>query len=103
MAVIHVGENNFQEVINGNKTVLIDFFADWCGPCKRMAPLMERFAEEHPDIAVAKINIEDDPELAEQYGVMSIPTFVLIKDGKTAAKTVGVMHYEELAPFVAQA
>lgn len=103
MAVIHVGENNFQEVINGNKTVLIDFFADWCGPCKRMAPLMERFAEEHPDIAVAKINIEDAPELAEQYGVMSIPTFVLIKDGKTAAKTVGAMHYEELAPFVAQA
>ena len=94
MAVINVNEQNYQEVVNGGKTVFLDLYADWCGPCRRMAPRVERLAEEHPELIVGKVNIEDEPELAEKFGVMSIPMFVVIKDGEIAAKNVGAVDYE---------
>ncbi|MBO4697947.1 MAG: thioredoxin [Lachnospiraceae bacterium] len=103
MAVISVNEQNYQEVVNGGKTVLLDFYADWCGPCRRVSPLVERLSEEHPELAVGKINVDDEPELAEQFGVMSIPMLVVLKDGKVAAKNVGAMPYDLIEKMATEA
>ena len=75
MAAIDINKNNFQnEVMNSEKKVLLDFWAPWCGPCRQVVPLVEQIAEERPDIKVGKINVDENPELAIQFGVMSIPT-----------------------------
>ncbi|MBO4324154.1 MAG: thioredoxin family protein [Lachnospiraceae bacterium] len=94
MAVISVNEQNFEEVVNGGKTVLLDLYADWCMPCRKMAPLVERLSEEHPELTVGKVNVEDEPEIAGRFNVMSIPMLVVLKDGKIAAKNVGTMPYD---------
>jgi len=89
MAVLTITNENFNDVKNSDKTVLIDFFADWCGPCKMMSPVVDQIAEECPEYLVGKINVDDEPELAEAFGVMSIPTLVVLKNGQPAAKSVG--------------
>ena len=103
MAVISVSEKNYQEVIESGKVVLLDFYADWCGHCRRVSPLVERLAEEHPEYAVGKINVDDEQELAEQFGVMSIPMLAVIKDGELVAKNVGAIPYEAILDMVQKA
>ena len=87
MAVIKLTAQNFeQEVVNSEKPVLVDFYADWCGPCKMMAPVVEEIAEEKEDAKVCKLNIDEEMEIAQKYGVMSIPTLMVFKDGKVVKK-----------------
>ena len=82
---------NFEsEVLNSDKPVLVDFWASWCGPCKMLSPVVDEIAEENADVKVCKINVDDEPGLAGQFNVMSIPTLLVFKDGKVAASSVGV-------------
>lgn len=99
MSVISITSENFQgEVGEARVPVLIDFWASWCGPCKMMSPVVEQIAEEMgPNAKVCKVNIDEQPELARKYNVMSIPTFLLFKDGKEVNRTIGAMPKEELA------
>ncbi len=90
MSVIKINKENFaNEVLNSDKPVLLDFFADWCGPCRMVGPIVAEIADERSDIKVGKINVDEEPELAAQFGVMSIPMLAVIKDGKIANQTVG--------------
>lgn len=97
MSVIHVNQNNFhEEVIKSDRPVLLDFWAPWCGPCRMVSPLMEEIARERPDIKVVKVNIDEEQELAGQFQVMSIPTLMVIKNGRIANRTVGARPKEQL-------
>ena len=82
MSVFSVNMNNFDEIKNSKKTVLLDFYADWCGPCRMVSPLVDEIAQENPQFLVGKINVDDEPELAQAFDVSTIPTLVVIKDGK---------------------
>ena len=90
MSVITITKDNFEEeVIKSNVPVLLDFWAFWCGPCRMVAPVVEEIAAERPDIKVGKINVDEQGELAQAFGIMSIPTLVVMKEGKIARKEVG--------------
>ena len=90
MSAINVNKNNFnQEVLNSDKPVLMDFWAPWCAPCRMVVPLVEEIAEERSDIKVVKINVDEEQELAMQFGVMSIPTLVVMKNGKIVNQVTG--------------
>lgn len=90
MSVIKITTENFeQEVLQSEKPVLVDFYADWCGPCKMMAPVIEEISNEITDAKVGKLNIDEEMEIAQKYGVMSIPTFIVFKDGEAVKKDLG--------------
>lgn len=102
MAIITLDNKNFEtEVLQSRTPVLIDFWATWCGPCRMMSPVVDDIAGSMGDsIKVCKVNIDDNPELAEKYGVMSIPTFIIIKSGKEEGRLVGVQSKEELVKLI---
>ncbi len=90
MALIKVNEQNFKdEIINKNGTAIVDFYADWCGPCKMVAPILAEIAEEKPEITVGKINVDESPMLASQFGVESIPTIIAFRNGLPIGKIIG--------------
>ena len=89
MAVLSINKENFETVKNSDKTVLLDFYADWCGPCRMVSPIVDEIAEEREDILVGKINVDNEPELAQKFGVISIPTLVVMKKGEIVAQSAG--------------
>lgn len=90
MAAININNNNFlSEVMSSEKKVLLDFWAPWCGPCRMVVPMVEEIAKERPDIKVAKINVDENPELATRFGIMSIPTLVVMENGKIVNQAMG--------------
>ena len=101
MEIMKVTSANFEEeVLNSDKTVLIDFYADWCGPCKAYSPIVEAVASENEDIKVVKVNVDDAQDLAIKYQVMSIPTTVVIKNGQEVNRAVGMMSKSDLIEMV---
>ena len=97
MAALKINKETFdKEVLQSEKPVLLDFFATWCGPCKLLALVLDQIAEEHPEIKVCKVDVDENQELAAQFQVMSIPTLFVIKDGKVTAQAVGARSKKQL-------
>ena len=97
MTAININKNNFQnEVMNSDKPVLLDFWAPWCAPCRMVVPIIEEIAGERPDIKVGKINVDEQPELASEFGIVSIPTLVVMKNGKIVTKVSGARPKKEI-------
>lgn len=101
MSVQHIDQGNFDIVKNSDKTVLLDFYADWCGPCRMVAPLVAEIAEEHPEYLVAKVNVDDAPALAQAFGVVSIPTLVVLKGGQVVQQAVGARPKDAILAMLA--
>ncbi len=89
MSAIKVNKNNFQEILKSDKKVLLDFYADWCGPCRMVLPLVEQLADENPQYIIGKVNIDDEPELAQEFEVFSVPTLVVLENGKVVNQSSG--------------
>ena len=97
MSAININKTNFQdEVINSEKPVLLDFWASWCGPCRMVGPIVDEIAAERGDLKVGKINVDEQPELAGQFGVMNIPTLVVMKGGKVVSQAMGARPKEQI-------
>ena len=101
MSIIHANAENFEEVVLKNeKTVILDFYADWCGPCRMLAPVLEKIDADRDDIAIAKVNVDNNPSLAEAFGVTSIPAIFVLKNGEVVNQGVGFMPKEKLLDLV---
>ncbi len=101
MAVLEITAENFEEeVLNSKVPVLVDFWANWCGPCQMQGPVIEQVAEEFPQIKVGKLNVDEQGGLSQKYGVMSIPTLILFREGQVAQKAVGFHSLEEIAKLL---
>ncbi|MCI8320941.1 MAG: thioredoxin [Dorea sp.] len=96
MSVLTVNKNNFEDVKRNDKPVLLDFYADWCGPCRAVSPIVDEIAKENSQYLVGKINVEQEQELARTFKIFSIPTLVVIKDGKVVQKSAGVRPKSEI-------
>lgn len=89
MSVVNVDKNNFDSIKNSDQLVLLDFYADWCGPCRMVSPIVDEIAQENPQVLVGKINVDNEPELAGKFGVASIPTLVVMKHGEVVQQSAG--------------
>ncbi len=96
MAVLEITDANFDEIVKNNETVLVDFFAVWCGPCKIMSPIVDEIAEENANVTVGKCDVDEADELAEKFGIMSIPTIMVFKNGEPAKTFIGVTDKQEI-------
>ena len=104
MSIINLTAENFeQEAVNSDKKVLIDFWAAWCGPCRMIAPAVDEIAEEYPDIKVCKVNVDEQPELARKFQVMSIPMLIVMKNGEIAGKSIGAQPKESIVKLIQEA
>ena len=104
MSIINLTADNFeQEAVKSEKKVLIDFWAAWCGPCRMIAPAIEAIAAEYPDVKVCKVNVDEQPELARKFQVMSIPMLVVMKDGAVVQKSVGAQPKASIARLIQEA
>lgn len=101
MKVLHINKDNFhKEVLDSDKPVLLDFFASWCGPCRMVGPILDEIAEEREDIKVCKVNIDEQPELAHRYRIMTIPTLMVLKDGNIVEQSVGAKPKHQILAMV---
>jgi thioredoxin 1 len=100
--IVHTTDGNFDaDVTNNEKAVLIDFWAEWCGPCKMIAPLLDEVADEYADkLAIVKLNVDENPNTAQKFGIRSIPTLILFKDGAPQAQKLGAMSKSQLTEFI---
>ena len=97
MSALHITKDTFQsEVVQSDKPVLVDFWASWCGPCQMVSPIIDEIANEHPEIKVCKINVDEQPELAAAFQVMSIPTLVVMKNGQVVKRTMGAQPKQQI-------
>ena len=100
---LKITKENYDSVIDTDKPVLIDFFATWCGPCKMMSPIIEKIASEHPEYVVGKVDVDEEPELAKAFGVMSIPTLVVMKNGELAKQNIGAIPEDQVLELLKNA
>jgi thioredoxin 1 len=100
MAHIIKNAEEFEALLKSEKPVLVDFFATWCGPCKMFGPTFDEFAADHAEVECVKVDVDENGEIARRYGIMSIPTIILFKNGEPAKKNVGTLDLEELEDFV---
>lgn len=99
--VLHITKENFDvEVLQSDKTVLVDFWATWCTPCQMLGPVLEEFASEREDIKVCKVDVDESVELMQQFGIMTVPTLIAFKDGKEVSKSIGVVDKSKMAELV---
>lgn len=96
MSVLKINRDNFESVKNSEKKVLLDFYADWCGPCRMVSPIVDEIAEENPQYLVGKINVDEEPELAQAFGVATIPTLVVMNDGKIVSQSSGARPKQQI-------
>lgn len=96
MSVLNISKQNFEEIKNGSKPVLLDFYAVWCGPCRMVSPIVEEIASEHPEYVVGKINVDEEPELAQQFKVVSIPSLFVLKNGEVVNSAIGARSKAEI-------
>ena len=96
MSVLHINKQNFESLKTSSKPVLIDFYADWCGPCRMVSPIVDEIAEENPQYVVGKINVDEEPELAQAFQVFSIPTLAIMKDGRVIQQAAGAKNKPQI-------
>ncbi len=102
MPIVITADNFKNEVLESDKPVLIDFWASWCGPCRMLSPVVDEIASEHPEVKVGKVNVDEQPELASQFGIMSIPTLLFFKNGKNIDVSVGVVPKTSIEKMISQ-
>ena len=100
MEIKHLSDKDFEQETNKSNLVVVDFFATWCGPCRILGPILENVAGDVKDVDIYKVDVDENEKTARQFGVMSIPTIVLLKDGKEIARNIGLMNYDNLLDFI---